>query len=198
MIRSTAVVVAVAAAALAAAPAVAGGGHDGSFEFKIHGFYIINFVVFVGLIAWFGRKPLRAALDKRYADVAKEIEAAQAARAQAEARLSEYKAKVAELAAENERLLADVRAGTDAEVARILADARAEVDRTARDAELRLDQESKKLRDQLHAEAARLAVAVADRLVRQQLDAAAQARLVDAALADLEAMPADGAARGMG
>ncbi|MBM4344227.1 MAG: hypothetical protein FJ100_12735 [Deltaproteobacteria bacterium] len=187
----------VAGCTLALLPTLAwasgGGGtcnaHDGCFEFQVHGYYILNFLVFVGLVVWYGRKPIAAALDKRYRDVAKEIEAAQAAKAEAEAQLRDYQTKVTRLAEDNARLLAEVRAGTDIEVANILAEARTLVDRATADEKLRLEQESKRLRDQLVDETARIAVDLAEQLVRQRLDGAAQERLVQAALADLEALP---------
>ncbi len=183
--------------ALALLPAVAwasgGGGtcsaHDGCFEFQVHGYYIINFIVFVGLVVWFGKKGIVDALEKRYRDVAKEIETAQAAKAEAEAQLRDYEARMARLAEDNARLLAEVRAGTDNEVANILAEARILVERAASDEKLRLEQESKRLRDQLKDETARIAVDLAEQIVRKRLDSKAQDRLVEAALADLEALP---------
>ncbi len=186
-----------AALALALVPSVAlasgGSGtcnaHDGCFEFQVHGYYIINFVVFVALVVWFGKKGIADSLEKRYRDVAREIEAAQAAKAEAEAQLRDYEAKMARLAEDNARLLAEVRAGTDNEVANILAEARTLVERTAAEERTRLEQESKRLRDQLKDETGRLAVELAEQLVRQRLDAKAQDRLVEAALADLESMP---------
>lgn len=159
---------------------------DGCFQFNVHGFYLINFLVFVGVLVYYGRKPLREALDSRYNAVAKDIEAAQAAKQAAEAKLLQYQAKIAELATENERLLAEVRAGTDVEVGSILADARAQVERITAEEALRLSQESKKLLDQLQREAARLALQVAEQVVRQRLNKATQDGLVLAALAELE------------
>ena len=162
--------------------------HDGCFQVNVHGYYILNFMVFVGLLVWFGKKPLRQALDRRYNEVAKEIDAAREAMQQAEAKLLQYQAKLAALSSENDRLLTEVRAGTDVEVAQILAEARAQVERLTADEAMRLTQESKKLLEQLQSEAARLALQVAEQLVRQRLDSAAQAKLVEAALVELEGL----------
>lgn len=186
-------------ALLAPAAALANGAekevcsaHDGCFQFNVHGYYIINFVVFVAILVWFGKKPLREMLDKRYMEVAKEIEAAKVAKGEAEAQLAEYQGKLAQLADENQRLLAQVRAGTEVEVANILAEARAQVDRAAAEETLRLTQESKRLRDQLQRDTAQLALQLAEELVRQQLDTKGQKNLVDVALAELEALPQSG------
>lgn len=179
-----------AAAALASGGEQTCSAHDGCFQFNVHGYYVINFIVFVAVIVWFGKKPLAEALDKRYRDVAKEIETAQLAKAEAEALLADYEAKMARLSEDNARLLAEVRTGTDVEVQSILADARTQVERMTAEIKLRLEQESKRIRDQLKDETAQMALRLAEEIVRKRMTAGAHAQLIDAALADLEALPA--------
>lgn len=177
---------------LTASTALAEGGactaEEGCFEFQIHGYYIINFVVFFGLLIYFGKKTIAQSLEKRYQDVAREIEAAQKAKQEAQARLAEYQARMAQLEDENQRMLAEVRAGTQVEVEQILADARVQVARVTAEEQLRIEQESKRLRDTLHRETATLAMQLAEQLVRQQMDGAAQQRLMDKAFADLDGL----------
>jgi F-type H+-transporting ATPase subunit b len=182
---------------LACQTALASGGeggtctaHDGCFEFQIHGYYIINFVVFVALLVVFGRKKIAASLEKSYQDVAHEIEQAREAKAAAEAKLAEYQARLASLDEQNQQLLAEVRAGTQVEVEQILAEARAQVARITTEEQQRLEQESKRLRDALHDETASLALQLAEQALRERLDAAGQTRLVDGALGDLETLAA--------
>lgn len=193
MRHRTPLLFAIAAQLLFAAQAFASGGaagtcsaHDGCFEFQIHGYYIINFLVFVGILVYFGRKPLAASLEKRYQEVAREIEAAREAKLAAEQRLQDYQAKMARLEDENQRMLAEMRAGTQVEMDNILAEARTQVARLTAEQALRLEQESKRLRDQLQREAASKALQMAEAIVRQRMDAAAQAKLVDQTLSELE------------
>jgi F-type H+-transporting ATPase subunit b len=163
---------------------------EGCFEFQIHGYYIINFVVFVGLLVYFGKKTIAQSLEKRYQDVAREIEQAQAAKAAAQAKLAEYQERMGQLEDENQRMLAEVRAGTQIEVEQILADARVQVARVATEEEQRILQESKRLRDTLHRDTATLALRLAEELVKQRIDGAAQQKLIDKALGDLAQLPA--------
>ncbi len=162
---------------------------EGCFEFQIHGYYIINFVVFVGLLVYFGKKSIAQALEKRYQDVAREIEQAQAAKAAAQAKLAEYQERMGQLEDENQRMLAEVRAGTQVEVEQILADARAQVARVAAEEEQRILQESKRVRDALHRETAALALRLAEELVQKRIDGAAQQKLIDKAMNDLAQLP---------
>lgn len=184
---------------LAAATAYADGhagstcnAHDGCFELQIHGYYIINFIVFVGILVYFGRKPLVESLEKRYQEVAKEMEAAKEAKTQAEQRLASYQAKMARLEDENQRMLAEMRVGTQAEMDQILADARHQVARFTADEALRLEQESKRLRDQLQREAAHKALQLAEAMLRERMTAANQATLIDQTLTELEGLAAAG------
>lgn len=181
----------VAAEALASgAEGAACTAEQGCFEFQIHGYYIINFVVFVALLVILGRKSIAASLEKNYQEVAKEIEEARAAKQAAEAKLADYQARLAALEAQNAQMLAEVRVGTQVEVDQILAEARAQVARITAEEQQRLEQESKRLRDALHDETATLALQLADRAVRERLDAAGQTHLIEGALTDLEGMAA--------
>jgi F-type H+-transporting ATPase subunit b len=156
-----------------------------SWCFQIHGFYILDFLVFIGLLVYFGRKPIAAMLDKRHADVAKEMEAAKALRDEAQAKYDEYTARISGLETELQLMLADVQKGTAVEVERIMAEAQAQVVRLTAEEQQRLEQESKRLRESLQREAATLAVQMAEQALRERLDAAGQQRLVERSLSEL-------------
>ncbi len=160
------------------------------FCFQVQGYYILDFIAFVAIIVYAARKPLAAFLDKRYADVSKEIAAAHELRDAAQQKYNAYKARMDNLAVEMDKILTDARAGTEVEVQRILAEAKAQVERVTAEEQIRLDQESKRIRDELQRDAAALALKLAEQLVRERLDAATQAKLVDRALKEIEELPA--------
>ncbi len=173
----------VAAVAAAFAPSVA---FASDFEFTIHGFYIIDFLVFVGILVYVGRKPIAAMLDSRYKTVVAEIDEARALREAAQARFDEYKARLDHLETELASALTEVRKGTRIEVERILADARVSADRIAAEESARLSQESKRLREELAATASSAALRLAEAELQATMDAAIQARLVERTLNELE------------
>jgi len=183
---------AVAVAASFGLPAVALA--SGNFEFKIQGYYIIDFLVFVGLIVWVGRKPIARMLDQRYKDVAREIEEARALKIAAQARYDEYDARSRALEFELRKILDEVREGTQAEVERILAEAETQVARISAEEQLRIAQESKRLRAALAHETAEFAVELATTRVTERLDEAGQLRLIERALVDLERVTVEGQA----
>lgn len=163
------------------------------FCFQVQGYYILDFIAFVAILVYAARKPLAAFLDKRYADVSKEIAAAHELRDAAQKKYDEYKARMDNLAVEMDKILADARVGTEAEVQRILTDAQQQVTRITAEEKIRLDQESKRIRDELQREAAGLALKLAEQMVREKLDAGAQQQLVNRALTEIEQLPANGA-----
>lgn len=159
------------------------------FCFQVQGYYVLDFIAFVAIIVYFARKPLAAFLDKRFADVSKEIAAAHELRDAAQQKYDAYKLRMDNLAIEMDKILADARAGTTLEVQRILAEAQAQVERVTAEEKIRLDQESKRIRDQLQKDAAALALKLAEQMVRERLDASAQVKLVDRALHEIEELP---------
>jgi len=161
----------------------------GDFCIEIHGYYLIDFVAFVAILVWAGRKPIAAMLDKRYHDVAKDIAAARELRDAAQAKYDEYRRRIDSLEDELARTMAEVRQGTEMEVQRILGEAEVQVARITAEEQLRLAQESKRLRDELARDAAIMALQLAEKTVRGRLDAAGQQKLLDRAMGQLENLP---------
>lgn len=183
--RNTAVALSTLLAA-SLAPSMAFAGGDAGFEFTIHGYYLIDFAIFAGLIVYFGRKPIAAMLDQRYKTVAADIEQAKVLRDQAQAKHEEYRLRLERLEDELTKVMDDVKAGTQHEVERILNDAQREAERIASDERARLAQESKKIRQELAAHAAKMALELAEKQVRERLAApAAQDKLVQRNLQEL-------------
>jgi len=181
------------APALAFAEEAAGTCEPNEFCFQVQGYYILDFIAFVAIIVYTARKPLAAFLDKRYADVSKEIAAAHELRDAAQKKYDAYKARMDNLAVEMEQILSDARTGTEAEVQRILTEAKSQVERVTAEEKTRLDQESKRIRDELQREAAGLALKLAEQMVRERLDGKGQQQLVDRALTEMETLPTSGA-----
>ncbi|MCO4761421.1 MAG: hypothetical protein KC502_07945 [Myxococcales bacterium] len=181
----TPVLLAMAAVMLTPALALASG--DAGFVFTIHGYYLIDFAVFLGILIYFGRKPIAAALDGRYKTIVQEIEEATVLHQQAQARYDEYKERLGRLEEELAQVIADVREGTEIECGRILEDARASADRIAADEAARIAQEGKKIREELAAHAVDVALKISTAQIEKQLGAPEQQVLVDRVIAQLGA-----------
>ena len=176
----------VALACLTPATALAAEGHG--FEWQVHGLYILDFLVLVGLLYWFGRKGVKSFLEERSRVIAHEITEAQKLREKAEAKLQEYEGRLAALEAERKRIVEAFVEDGERERDRIIREAEKSAEKMVRDAERRVTQETKRLEQALEREAIELAITMGESLVKSRLTAEAQGRIVGDYVAGLESM----------
>lgn len=174
----------IAVLALVALPVVtmaAGGEHqaDSGVILKDFIWRCINFAVMVGLIGYFVSKPIRNALQNRRAEIEKTLADAAAARDAAEVKAHEYQEKLVKASAEIETIYAAIRREGELERDKILASAREMAAKIEQEADAKAAGAVARARLELRAEAARLAVELAEELLAKNVTAADQKRLVD-------------------
>jgi F-type H+-transporting ATPase subunit b len=145
----------------------------------------VNFAILVGAYAYYGKKPVAAALQGRREQVSKQIEEAQKIKHEAEARSKQYEAKLEALNDELATTRATLVAAGVSEKARIVRDAEEKAARMQKDALFQLDQERKQMHADLQRETVALALAAAESLLRNKLTQADQERVAEAFLATL-------------
>ncbi|HEX2484126.1 MAG TPA: ATP synthase F0 subunit B [Myxococcota bacterium] len=178
----------VVAAALAAAPALAAdveGGHGGGLG--SHFFWEwANLLLLVAVLTYLARKPALAYLADRRARIESDLASAAKLLADARASLADWNARAARLDEEAADIRRLAREGAELERERILADARAVAARIERDAKSALERELARARKRLKGEVADTAVDLAEQLLREQVQSADRARLVDEFVARIE------------
>jgi F-type H+-transporting ATPase subunit b len=139
----------------------------------------LNFAILVGVLVFFGRKPLRQALQARHEQLKADLAAAAEARTAAAARLDKQNARLASL----EQEIADIRAGikeeAEAEKARMIAAAEDRARRIQEETAFVLDQQVKEAQAQLKREVAEMAVRIGEEIVKRSLTGADQQRMLD-------------------
>lgn len=171
-----------AALALPALALAAGGGEhhvDSGVILKDFIWRCVNFAVMVGLLGYFVSKPIRNGLQNRRAEIEKTLADAAAAREAAEAKAREYQEKLAKAAAEIDTIYAAIRREGELERDKILASAREMAAKIEQEADAKATSAVARARLELRAEAARLAVELAEQLLVQNVSTADQKRLVD-------------------
>jgi F-type H+-transporting ATPase subunit b len=158
--------------------AAAGGGEGGEGLLELV-WHLVNLALLLGVLVYFGREPIRSFFAERRRRVREELEGSARLLADAEARLAEWQGRVGRLDAEVAEIRSASRRLAEAQRERILADARAGAERLRRDAAAAVEQELRRARTALREEAADLAVAMAERLLRERVDDGDRARLVD-------------------
>ncbi|MDD2850596.1 MAG: ATP synthase F0 subunit B [Desulfuromonadaceae bacterium] len=141
-----------------------GGAHhpDSGAQMKDFGWRVLNFAVLVGIVVWALKKAnVKGSLAARQVDIEKSLKDAEEARDAAEAKLREYSGKLDQAAKEIDELHAAIIREGEQEKNRIIAEANSAAEKIVAQAALSAEQETVKARNELRAEAARLAVEIA-------------------------------------
>ena len=152
---------------------------------------LIAFLIFIYLFWRYALGPITNMLDERTRRIAESMAAADAMKAemaQASVRNEEI---LAEARQQAQQIITQAREVSDATVARAQKAAGEQAEEYLARAQSTLRQETEQARLQLRQELADLAVMAAGRIVRKELDPAAQTRLIEEALAEAT-VPGDG------
>lgn len=140
---------------------------------------VANFALLAGGLFYFLRGPVSQHLASRGAQIRGDLQMAAQMKADAAARLAEIEQRLAGLPAELELVKQRGAEEVAAEEARIAAQAQVERDRLVAQARREIDQQVRTARQALKAEAAALAVGVAEARLRDTLTPVEQQRLAD-------------------
>jgi len=157
-----------------------GGGHaDSGVILKDFAYRCFNFALLVGLVAYFVTKPIRKGLKGRTEEIEKTLADAQAAKEAAEAKHLEYSEKLAKATEEIASITDSIRREGELERDKIISAAKELAINVEQEAENKAAGVVTKARTELREEAASLAVELAKDMLKKQVSADDQKRLVD-------------------
>jgi F-type H+-transporting ATPase subunit b len=142
-------------------------------------FQALNLAILLGVLVYFGRKPIKGFLADRRDQIKGDVDQAAALLEAAETRYAEWQRRLIDLDSESETIRNDGRRRAEEEAQAILAEAQAAAERIHRDAESVVEQELRRAKARLRDEAATLATELAERILKEQLGAADKERLMD-------------------
>ncbi len=140
---------------------------------------ILNFAVLFGILAYFVTKPIRKGLAGRRGEIEKRLNESESARREAEAKFAEYDRKLSQASAEIDEIHTSIRREGELERERILANSREMAEKIKKEAEKTAANEVAKARMELRREASRMAVEIAENILRTRITPEDQARLVE-------------------
>lgn len=138
----------------------------------------VNFAILAGALVYFLRKPLSSFLKERSEILRKSIDDAARAREEAAAKLSAIETRMAGLSDEVAGMNRKMDAEAKEEANRFRDAAQSEIERIRVQTQVAADQEVKKARLELRREAAALATAAAEEIVRKTMTPEDRERLV--------------------
>jgi F-type H+-transporting ATPase subunit b len=161
-----------------AGPAIASDDSHGGDGMQFF-FQALNLAILLGVLVYFGRKPIKGFLADRRDQIKGDVDQAAALLEAAETRYAEWQRRLIDLDSESETIRNDGRRRAEEEAQAILAEAQAAAERIHRDAESAVEQELRRAKARLRDEAATLATELAERILKEQLGAADKERLMD-------------------
>lgn len=166
--------------ALLSGVATAAGGHaDSGVLLKDFLFRLFNFAVVVAVLVYFLRKPIRNGLTGRRDAIEQALEEARKAKEEAEARFAEYDRKLNEATQEIASITAAIKKEAELEKQKIIANAKEQAAKIEQDAEKAVELEVAKARISLQQEAVRLAVDIAEEILKENFTKEDDGRLID-------------------
>ncbi len=169
----------------------AGGGGHGEVKMATHLgielkykvwdliFRIVNFGVLAVVLIYLIRKPMAQALASRRQGIKDQLADLEKERQEAEKELAEQKQKLARLDKAVEKIVAEYVKEGEAAKARIIEEAKAVAEKLQEQANKNIAHELQRAKQQLKAEMAEEAVAMAEGIIKRNIDAKDQKRIVD-------------------
>lgn len=164
----------------------AGGEHESP---TIKGLSLVaqffNFGLLLVILIKFGGPPVNRALEARHQQIKSDLASAAEARAAAQGRFEHQEKRLAALETEIAGIVAHIKEEAEAEKARLIALAEERAKRIREESEFLIEQQVKQAEEDLRREVAAAAVALAEQIVRNQMQASDQQRLVDTFVGDV-------------
>jgi len=175
---------------LQAGPAAAAGGDHASGSIGDLVYPVLNLVILIAVLVYFGRKPVADFFAERRASIQGELAQAAELYRKAEEQHARWQRHLVDLEGELDGIRAKARERAESERAHILADAQTTADRIRRDATSAVDRELRRARERLREEASDLAIELAGNLLREQVTGSDRERLLNEFIERIERAPA--------
>ncbi len=146
---------------------------------------LINLVIIIGVLFYFGRQFLGNLLSARRERIESEISEAEQRAERAAAQLAEAQQKLAQAKSEAERIRSRAAETAQRAKERVLADGRAEVERIRENAAQDVSSEQERAIAEIRDRIAKQALARSEARLQEILDESAQAQLLERSIAQL-------------
>jgi F-type H+-transporting ATPase subunit b len=147
----------------------------------------INLLVLVGLIAYFARKPVSAAMRAMAKEGHDRWSGAHKAAQDAKTEMQAQRRQIEELAGELQRMVASARVDAERERARLTGEAQQQAERILAHAREQVEQEMAKARTELRKQLAEETLRLAEQMIREQATPEQRRSLMDGYIREMEA-----------
>jgi F-type H+-transporting ATPase subunit b len=142
----------------------------------------VAFVIFIGIVGYYGLRPILRTLDARADKIRKDIDEAERLREEAQRTLADYKKKQREAQREAEEIVEHAKTEAKRMRERAERDLEAQLERRRRLTEEKIEQAESQAIAEIRNRAADIAVAATEQLLRDNMSADHQKKLVDSTI----------------
>ena len=142
-------------------------------------FYLINFLILMGVLTRFLYKPFLNMLAARKQSIKDALDNAELTNRRADEKMEQYSKRISKVEEESREIIRTAKIKVDAQARDIIEDARKEAGDIIAKAEKTIEKEKEKAMEEMKQEIAVLAVMAAEKIVEREIQRAGQEAIVE-------------------
>ena len=142
-------------------------------------FYLINFLILMGVLTRFLYKPFLNMLAARKQSIKDALDNAELTNRRADEKMEQYSKRISKVEEESREIIRTAKIKADAQARDIIEDARKEAGEIIAKAEKTIEKEKEKAMEDMKQEMAVLAVMAAEKIVEREIQRAGQEAIVE-------------------
>lgn len=142
-------------------------------------FYLINFLILMGVLTRFLYKPFLNVLATRKQSIKDALDNAELTNRRADEKMEQYSKRISKVEEESREIIRTAKIKADAQARDIIEDARKEAGDIIAKAEKTIEKEKEKAMEEMKQEIAVLAVMAAEKIVEREIQRAGQEAIVE-------------------
>lgn len=142
-------------------------------------FYLINFLILVGVLTRFLYKPFLEILNTRKQNIQDALDHAESVNRRAGEKMESYNRRIAGVEEESRQIIRDAKIKADAQAREIVEEAGRQAADMVAKAEKAIEREREKAVEEMRKEIAVLAILAAEKIVEREIRAIGQEEIVD-------------------
>ena len=146
---------------------------------------IVTFLILLFILKKVAWKPILSALDQREKDIKDSLEKAEKAKEDAQRILDENQANLAKAEEESKKIIEQSRSFAENLKEQLLKESKEQAKKLIEDAAVEIDRKKDSAFEELKDQVAKIAVTAAEKIMKQNLDADKNKRIVDSYLKDI-------------
>lgn len=145
-------------------------------------FYMINFLILVGVLGKFLYKPFLNMLDMRRKSIQDALDNAEATNKRADAKMANYDRKIAGLEEQGREIIKEAKLKADNQAAEIIAEANKQASRIMNQAQREIEREREKAVTEMKQQVALLALMAAEKIMEKEIKVSGQEQIIEQVL----------------